>query len=129
MVNGKIYRQVTMAETTYHMYNHKVRDKTGSLTDHGANHGLVGTDICILNKTGCFVDVAGINNHRVTDLQLVTCLGLVATNKGPIRVAVMHQYAYLGHGKIIHRCGQLELYKNNYATSHSRWEESYKSKR
>ena len=42
----------------------------------------------------------------------MTAAGLVATNKGP-RIVILHQYAYLGTGKTIHCCGQLESYKND----------------
>ena len=68
-------------------------------------------DVKVLNKTGQFVNVSGIDNHRVCDLPLVTAAGLVANNKGP-RIVILHQYAYLGTGKTIHCCGQLGSYKN-----------------
>ena len=48
----------------------------------------------------------------MNDLEIVTAAGVVATNKGP-RVVIMHQYAYLGKGKTIHSCAQLENFKND----------------
>jgi hypothetical protein len=84
----------------------------GSLIDRGANGGLVGDDVRIIAKTGKFVDVAGIDNHTVNDLELVTAAGYVNTNRGP-RIVILNQYAYLGKGKTIHCCAQLEHFKNN----------------
>ena len=73
---------------------------------------MVGDDVKVLNKTNRHVDVNGMDNHTVNDLQIVTAAGVVATNKGPM-IAIMHQYAYLGKGRTIHSCTQLEHFKND----------------
>jgi len=103
-------RQVNMG-ITYRVSNHATHTFS-SLVDRGANGGLAGDDVKIINKTGKFVDVAGIDNHTVNDLELVTAAGFVITNRGP-RIVIMHQYAYLGKGKTIHCCAQLEHFKND----------------
>ena len=53
-----------------------------------------------------------MDNHTVNDLQLVAAAGVIATNNG-LRIAIMHQYAYLGKGRTIHSCTQLEHFKND----------------
>ena len=79
--------------------------------DGGANGGLAGDDVKIINRTGLKVDVSGIDNHQVPNLELVTAAGLIDTHQGPA-IAILHQYAYLGHGRTIHSKGQIEWYKN-----------------
>ena len=63
MLNGKTFCEIKMAEITYRIPNHAVRDKTGSLIDRGVNGGLTGTNVLILSKTGRFVDVSGTDNN------------------------------------------------------------------
>ena len=84
--------------------------KQGALVDRGANGGIAGADVRIIAKTGRQVDTQGINNHRITDIPIVTTGGVVSTQKGEV-IAIMHQYAYVGQGKTIHSCTQLEAHK------------------
>ena len=56
------------------------------------------------------VDVMGIDNHRVTDVPIVTAGAVINTQKGEV-IAIMNRYALLGKGKTIHSCGQLEHHK------------------
>ena len=58
-----------------------------------------------------YIDVSGINSHKVQDLEVVTAGGVAPSNRGPV-IIVLHQYAYLGKGNTIHSCIQLEDYKN-----------------
>ena len=58
------------------------------------------------------VDVSGIENHQVKDLPIVTVGGVMHSQRGPV-IVIMHWYAYLGKGKTIHSCGQLEWFKND----------------
>ena len=109
-LNGKRYRQVDM-HASYSVSAHK-SSMRGSLVDRGANGGVAGDDVRIINKTNRFVDVRGIDNHQIVDIPIVTAGGVVNTQRGPV-IAIMHQYAYTGKGKTIHSCGQLEWYKND----------------
>ncbi|KAL7565948.1 hypothetical protein ACA910_008406 [Epithemia clementina (nom. ined.)] len=77
------------------------------LVDRGANGGLAGDDMRILHKTGRKVDISGIDNHEVNNLDIVTCASMFDTNQGRI-VGIFHEYAYLGKGQSIHSSGQLE---------------------
>ena len=113
-VNGKRYRQISVHERiVYDVSNHKAT-KHGSLIDRGANGGLAGSDVRIINKDAVprLVDVSGIDSHQITNLPIVTVGGVVPSQRGPV-IAIMHQYAYTGEGKTIHSSGQLEHYKND----------------
>jgi hypothetical protein len=107
-IDEKVYREVSMLDRiVYRVSESYTLDKRGSLIDRGANGGMAGNDVRVIEKTGRHVDVKGIDIHTVNDLEIVTVAGLVDTNKGP-RIVIMHQYAYLGHGKTIHSAGQME---------------------
>ena len=54
-------------------------------------------------------DVAGIEDHTITNLRIGTVAGLIQTQRGPI-IGIMHQYAIYGKGKSIHSSPQLEHY-------------------
>jgi hypothetical protein len=90
---GKL--QATM-HITYHVSAHQTC-VTQSLVDHGANGGVAGEDVCIISKSHHQVDIQGINNHQVTDIDIGTVGGVVHTQHGPI-IAIMHQYALFGKG-------------------------------
>ena len=95
---------------TIYSYSAHSINKRGALIDHGANGGIAGEDVHIIAKTGCQVDIQGIDSHRINDIPIVTAGGVVTTQKGEI-IAIMHQYAYVGKGRTIHSCGQMEAYK------------------
>ena len=109
-INGRTY-VAKLHKITYKLDKHK-HSTTCSLIDRGANGGLAGADVRILERSLRTVDVTGIDNHQVNDLSIVTCAGKVSSNQGPL-ILIMHQYAYFGQGKTIHSCCQLEHYQNN----------------
>jgi hypothetical protein len=84
--------------------------RTGALIDRGANGGIAGDDVRIINRTGRQVDVQGIDNHQIVDIPIVTAEAIVKTQCGEV-INILHQYAYTGKGKTIHSSGQLEWYK------------------
>ena len=113
-INGKKYRCISVHErTSYSVSNHHASCH-GSLIDRGANGGLAGSDVRIINKDARprLVDVSGIASHQINNLPIVTVGGVVPSQRGPV-IAIMHQYAYIGDGKTIHSSGQLEWYKND----------------
>ena len=63
----------------------------------------------VIAKTNRHVDITGIDNHRMNDVEIVTAGAVVNTQKGEV-IAIMHQYAYTGKGKTIHSCGQMEAF-------------------
>ena len=76
-------------------------DKHGALIDQGANGGVAGADVHVIEMTHRAVNVQGVNDHQVTNLTIVTAGGIVQTQHGPV-IAIFHQYAHLGTGKTIH---------------------------
>ncbi|EEC51029.1 predicted protein [Phaeodactylum tricornutum CCAP 1055/1] len=96
----------------YQVSRHNVNGTTAALVNRGANGGLAGADVMVLNKTGRSANITGINDHTLSDLDIVTAAGCVESHTGPI-IVIMHQYAYLGTGKTIHSSAQLEHFHNN----------------
>ena len=84
--------------------------RAGALVDRGANGGIAGDDVRIINRTGRQVDVQGIDNHQIIDIPIVTAGAVIKTQRGDV-IAILHQYAYTGKGKTIHSSGQLEWHK------------------
>ena len=98
--------------------------KDGSLVDRGANRGIAGGDVRIIEKTGCSVDVRGIDNHQITDIPIVTAGAVVTTQQGPV-IVILHQYAYTGQGKTIHSSAQLNGLPTMSMISQSKSREGY----
>ena len=94
----------------YHVSNHS-SSHYGSLIDRGANGGLAGSDVRILERTGRTVSVTGIGNHELPGLDIVTCAALLHTNHGKV-ILIMHEYAYYDRGNTIHSPGQIEWFQN-----------------
>ena len=103
------YRQCNMME--YTVSNH-LRSGDGSLVDRGANGGIAGGDVRIINKTTKSVNIRGIDNHQLTNIPIVTAGGVTMTQHGEV-IIILHQYAYTGKGKSIHSAAQLEWFKND----------------
>jgi hypothetical protein len=77
-LNGKTYREVNMAQQqVYRIANYKACKKGETLVDCGANGGIAGSDVRVINKTGRSVDVIGIDNHTVNNLPIVTAGGVI----------------------------------------------------
>jgi hypothetical protein len=99
-----------MADVSYTVSLNQQKATTYSLVDRGANGGVAGNDVRIIFKTNRTVDIRGIDNHQVTDIDIGTVGGVVQSQKGPV-IAVMHQYALLNKGHSIHSPSQFESYK------------------
>ena len=69
--------------------------------DRGANGGLAGADVHILERTCRKVSVAGIDDHELPGLDIVPCVALMQTNPGKVNMLI-HEYAYYGRGNSIH---------------------------
>ena len=79
--------------------------------DRGANGGLAGSDVRVLNTSPRQCTVIGINNHEIPALDIVQCAALVNTNHGIVNL-IMNEYAYYGKGHTIHSSGQIEWQTN-----------------
>ena len=82
------------------------------LVDRGANGGLAGSDMPVIHKTHCKINIQGIDNHEVTGLDVVTAATLLNTSQGKV-IGIFNKYAYLGKGSSIHSSHQLEWFKTN----------------
>jgi hypothetical protein len=80
-----------------------------SLIDHCAYGGICGDDMTVLVGSERFVDVFGLAGHKVSQLRIVTAQALISTHKGDV-IATFHQMAFLGTGKSILSCLQMEAY-------------------
>jgi hypothetical protein len=89
---------------------HSGKSKWQALVDRGANGGIVGNDSKVLARTGKYVDLCGVDDHKVDDLELVTAGAVVETQNGPI-IVIMNQHARMINGKTIHSSGQMEHHK------------------
>ncbi|KAL7577287.1 hypothetical protein ACA910_002031 [Epithemia clementina (nom. ined.)] len=89
---------------------HAQASHVGSLVDCGANGGLAGAVACVLSHSAHKISVTGIGNHELSNLDIVTCAGIININHGRI-VLIMNEYAYYGQGNLIHSAGQIEWYK------------------
>ena len=56
---------------TYHISKH-LASFYGSLVDRGANGGLAGADVHVLERTGRKVSVTGLDDHEIPGLDIVT---------------------------------------------------------
>jgi hypothetical protein len=80
-----------------------------ALVDRGANVGICGDDMRVLEGSERFADVSGLSGHKVSQLHIVTAQVLVSTHKGDA-IATFHQMALLGKGKSILSCIQMEVF-------------------
>ena len=73
---------------------------------------LAGQDSRRISGTGRTVNVTGINDHQMPDLELCTVGGVIDTQRGPV-VGIMNQHPYSEKGNAIHSSLQLESYEVN----------------
>lgn len=112
-LNGKRYIQADNHRVDYRVaqMHSENSNKVSSLVDRGANGGLAGQDVRLIETTMRLADVSGINNHTIEALPIATVAGVVTSHLGPV-VMIMHQYAYHGKGKTIHSSVQIEHHGN-----------------
>ena len=104
--DGRTYKICSLS----YKVSKSTRESALSLVDRGANGGLAGSDVRVIERTQRTVDITGIDNHQVTGLPIVTAAAKVDTTRGPV-IVLLHQYAYLGQGKSIHSAVQMEHYE------------------
>jgi len=106
-IDGVVYI-AKVHNVVYSISKHQADKQETSLVDRGANGGMAGDDVMVIERGERSATVNGIDGHTVQDLPICTVAAQVKSNKGPI-ILIMHQYAYLGKGKTIH---SIEYYKN-----------------
>ena len=91
------------------MFFARANQSTNHLVDRGANGGLAGTDMRILQNPDRKINIVGINYHELTGLDVVTATALFDTQKGTL-IGVFHEYAHLGKGRVIHAARHMEWF-------------------
>jgi hypothetical protein len=88
---------------TYRISQHDVATIEKALVDRGANGGICGDDMLVLEGSERFVDIFGLAGHKVSQLRTVTAQALIPTHKGNA-IAKFHQMVLLGKVKSILSC-------------------------
>jgi hypothetical protein len=107
-IDGVTYYRASACDV-YNVSASKRRDHKDSLVDRGANGGIGGDDVRVLEKTNRDVCIEGIDRHHLKDIPIATVAGVMSTLQGPV-VGIFHQYAYTGRGPSIHSSAQLEAF-------------------
>ena len=77
--------------------------------DRGANGGIAGSDMHVHLKMGKCIDLSGIDEHMVGNLELVTTTAVLRLQWGEF-IGIFHWCARMPEQKSTHSCGQLEHY-------------------
>lgn len=105
--NGHTNQRITnMVKAQYHINDAQRITQQGSLIDGGANGGMSGDDVTIIEHTLNHADVSGLADHSVIDLPIVTVAGVLESSQENI-IGIFHQYAHLGTGKTVHSANQM----------------------
>ena len=107
VLSAKRSRQIQVCKR--YIFQH-ANHTNNQLMDRGANGGLAGSDMRVIYKPHCKINISGIDNHEVTGLDVVTAATLLNTSLGKV-IGIFNEYAYLGKGSSIHSSGQLEWLK------------------
>jgi hypothetical protein len=102
--SGKhMYLKLCTMHHLYHVSKNETTVWNGSLVDWGANGGLGGDDMRVIETVpNAVADVTGSSTNNVArNLEIVLGPGLIKSNRGPI-IGLFPQYAYYGKGKTIH---------------------------
>jgi hypothetical protein len=88
-----------MASCYYRVGQHDVSDLEYALVDLGANGGICGSNMKVLEGSERFVDVVGLAGHKVSELRIVSAQALVTTHKGDM-IATFHKWHCLEKGRV-----------------------------
>ena len=109
LYQGSTYqRSVNICLITYRINQHQRTTARGSLLDGGANGGVAGNDVLVIETTLEHVDINGLaDTTSIPSLAICTVAGLIQTQHGPI-IGIFHNYAYHGKGTTVHSINQLK---------------------
>jgi hypothetical protein len=93
----------------YSVSQHHATPALGSLIDGGANGGISGSDVTLIESTMQNVDIKGLADQSIVGLPLCQVAGLIQTQKGPI-IGIFNQYAHRGKGHTVHSVNQLKSF-------------------
>jgi hypothetical protein len=98
-----------LTECHYRVCHHDITEMEYALVDKGANDGICGGDMKVLEGSERFVDVVGLAGHKVNKLRIFTAQALISTHRG-VAIVTFHQMALLGTGKSILSCLHMEAH-------------------
>ena len=79
VLSAKRSRQIQVCKR--YLFQH-ANHTNNQLVDRGANGGLAGSDMHVIYKAHCKINISGIDNHEVTGLDVVTAATLLNTSLG-----------------------------------------------
>ncbi len=75
-IDGVVYT-AKMHNIIYSISKHHANKQETLLVDHGANRGMAGDDMMVVERGECFTTVNGIDGHTIQDLPICTVAALV----------------------------------------------------
>jgi hypothetical protein len=81
-----------MTVVQYCIGKHNVTTIDKAFIDRGANGGIWGADMMVLEGRERFVDVSGLIGHRINQLRIVTAQALITMHEGDA-ITIFHQMA------------------------------------
>jgi hypothetical protein len=92
-----------MTVVPYCIEQHNVTTMNKAHSSRGANGGICGAYLLVLERSDGFVDVSGLAGHKVIQLHIVTAQALITNHKGHALALFI-----IGKGKCILSCIQME---------------------
>jgi hypothetical protein len=109
--DGVVY-QVGNINVQYTVHNNKTSSMLGALVDGGANGGLSGADVRVIETSSRRADVTGIGDQTLQGLPIALGAALIQTKSGYI-IGMFHQHAHIGKEKTIHSANQMRKWGVN----------------
>lgn len=102
-------RQVSMAQRSYRVSSSERRSQASTLMDRGCNGWVGGADLRLISVADPkrVIDVTGLADHQITNLNIGTYGAVCMTNKGPV-IVIIHEVAGYGRGRSIACAIQME---------------------
>ena len=100
------------------------RKKRGALMDRGANGCIIGADMSIIGRTDKFIDLTGIQDHTLRELNIVHGAAVVDSHLGKV-IAHVYQGTSMTDGMTIMAPIQLEAHGCTVLDSNTNGKQPY----
>ena len=92
----------------YSISQHQLSPNLGSLIDGGANGGVSGSDVLLLDTSQNHAELTGLGGEQaIKGVPICTVAGLIQTQNGPV-IGIFNQYAHSGKGHTVHSVNQMK---------------------
>jgi hypothetical protein len=98
--------QVGHHNIQYTFDNNNTSSKLEALVDGGANGGLGGSDVRVVETPYCRANITGIEDKTIQGISIALVAVLTQTKSGYI-IGMFDQYADIGKGSFIHSANQM----------------------